>query len=179
MIHRAPDNDLGMLLGVAFVVVGCFFLLGGLFRRRNAIKADGVPDGRRPEDLIILRGWPLVFARMWLVVMGISMMGWGAAAFFDNLIYADTHHHQSGAGLVFWPTFVICLGSAAMFIQPSAVPNMKGIRLLFYRLVGLVFVCIGSYGVFVIFTVGAGLWPGLFSYIKDIEAFVASGRPIG
>jgi len=39
MIHRAPDNDLGMLLGVAFVVVGCFFLLGGLFRRRNAIKA--------------------------------------------------------------------------------------------------------------------------------------------
>ena len=178
MAYRAPDNYLGMILGLVFVIVGCGFVLGGLLRRRSAKKIDGAPNSRRPGDLVVLRGWSPVFARVWLVLMGLSMMGWGAAAFIDDLIYADTHHHQSGAGLVFWPTFAICLGSGAMFIQSSAVPNMKGAGLLFYRLMGLVFVCIGGYGVFLISGAGVGLWYGFLSYIKDIETFISTGRPI-
>ncbi len=113
-----------------------------------------------------------------VVFFGIGLAGLGAGVFIDNLIYGNIHHQNAGMGFLSFPILAICGGLSAMFIDRTAIPHLKGGALLFYRLGGLLIVCIACSVVAILLGHSAVLWQKILFYINDIGTFLATGRPV-
>jgi hypothetical protein len=133
------DNYGGVALGVIFFTAGATILINLLYR---VISRKGFRGEGRFVRMVPLRKTFPPFAYFWNFLFGISVMGLGAATCIDNLVYADTHRHQSGAFLVFWIPFAFCIGTAGVLGSRENFRSKNPVLILFSRAIASIFVIV-------------------------------------
>ena len=107
-------------------------------------------------------------------------MGAGAVIAIDNLVYEDTHSHQSVFFLIFWMPFAFCMGTAGMFAAKENFRTKNPVMILFTRGVFSIFVvvslwfcwqAVAHFGSIDVMYVAKG-------YFADIGHLLRTGKPL-